>query len=151
MTASAAASRETAVSPTGRGYARLVLVLGALIALGPLTIDMYLPAFPRIGDDLQASDSAVQLTLTGMLLGLAVGQLVIGPLSDAWGRRRPLIVGICTHAVDLPALRCRPDHRRCSRRSGWCKGSPGPRSPWSRWRSCGTCSKVSRWPGSCPG
>ena len=52
-----------------------MLVLGALIALGPLTIDMYLPAFPRIGDDLRASDSAVQLTLTGMLLGLAVGQL----------------------------------------------------------------------------
>ena len=99
MTASPAASRETAVSPTGRGYARLVLVLGALIALGPLTIDMYLPAFPRIGDDLHASDSAVQLTLTGMLLGLAVGQLLIGPLSDAWGRRRPLIIGVCTHAV----------------------------------------------------
>jgi MFS transporter, DHA1 family, multidrug resistance protein len=89
----------TTGSPTGRGYARLVLVLGALIALGPLTIDMYLPAFPRIGDELHASDSAVQLTLTGMLLGLAVGQLIIGPLSDAWGRRRPLIAGICTHAV----------------------------------------------------
>jgi DHA1 family bicyclomycin/chloramphenicol resistance-like MFS transporter len=87
------------VSPTGRRYVQLVLVLGALIALGPLTIDMYLPAFPRIGDDLGASDSAVQLTLTGMLLGLAVGQLVIGPLSDAFGRRRPLVVGIATHAV----------------------------------------------------
>ena len=92
-------TRDTGVSPTGRAYARLVLVLGALIALGPLTIDMYLPAFPRIGDDLRASDSAVQLTLTGMLLGLAAGQLVIGPLSDGWGRRRPLIAGICTHAV----------------------------------------------------
>jgi DHA1 family bicyclomycin/chloramphenicol resistance-like MFS transporter len=95
----APAAREKTASPTGRGYARLVLVLGALIALGPLTIDMYLPAFPRIGDDLRAGDSAVQLTLTGMLLGLAAGQLVIGPLSDAWGRRRPLIAGLCTHAV----------------------------------------------------
>jgi DHA1 family bicyclomycin/chloramphenicol resistance-like MFS transporter len=94
----AAAAPEATASLSRRGYARLVLVLGALIALGPLTIDMYLPAFPRIGDDLDAGDSAVQLTLTGMLLGLAVGQLVIGPLSDAWGRRRPLIVGICTHA-----------------------------------------------------
>jgi len=78
---------------------QLVLVLGALIALGPLTIDMYLPAFPRIADELDASDSAVQLTLTGMLLGLAVGQLVIGPLSDAVGRRRPLVVGLCSHAA----------------------------------------------------
>jgi DHA1 family bicyclomycin/chloramphenicol resistance-like MFS transporter len=98
MTATAP-TRELRVSPTGRRYVQLVLVLGALIALGPLTIDMYLPAFPRIGDDLGASDSAVQLTLTGMLLGLAVGQLVIGPLSDAFGRRRPLVVGIATHAV----------------------------------------------------
>ena len=98
MTATAP-TREPRASPTGRRYVQLVLVLGALIALGPLTIDMYLPAFPRIGDDLGASDSAVQLTLTGMLLGLAVGQLVIGPLSDAFGRRRPLVVGIATHAV----------------------------------------------------
>jgi len=89
---------QTLAAPTGRRYVQLVLVLGALIALGPLTIDMYLPAFPRIRDDLGASDSAVQLTLTGMLLGLAVGQLVIGPLSDAFGRRRPLVVGICMHA-----------------------------------------------------
>jgi DHA1 family bicyclomycin/chloramphenicol resistance-like MFS transporter len=85
-------------SPTGGRYVQLVLVLGALIALGPLTIDMYLPAFPRIAADLDASDSAVQLTLTGMLLGLSVGQLVIGPLSDAFGRRRPLVIGICAHA-----------------------------------------------------
>jgi MFS transporter, DHA1 family, multidrug resistance protein len=86
-------------SPTGGRYVQLVLVLGALIALGPLTIDMYLPAFPQIAQDLDASDSAVQLTLTGMLLGLAVGQLIIGPMSDALGRRRPLAVGICSHAV----------------------------------------------------
>ncbi len=90
--------RASLPSPTGRRYAQLVLVLGALIALGPLSIDMYLPAFPRIADELSASDSAVQLTLTGMLLGLSVGQLVIGPLSDAFGRRRPLIVGLVAHA-----------------------------------------------------
>lgn len=95
---STAASREPGVAPTGRRYAQLVVVLGALIALGPLTIDMYLPAFPRIAEELDAGDSAVQLTLTGMLFGLALGQLVIGPLSDAFGRRRPLIVGVCTHA-----------------------------------------------------
>ena len=96
---STAAGMEATGSMTGRSYARVVLVLGALIALGPLTIDMYLPAFPRIADDLDAADSAVQLTLTGMLLGLALGQLVIGPLSDAFGRRRPLVVGLCVHAA----------------------------------------------------
>jgi DHA1 family bicyclomycin/chloramphenicol resistance-like MFS transporter len=76
-----------------------VLVLGALIALGPLTIDMYLPAFPALSAELNASESATQLTLTGMLAGLAFGQLVIGPLSDAFGRKRPLVAGLATHAV----------------------------------------------------
>lgn len=85
--------------PTGRRYLQLVLVLGALIALGPLTIDMYLPAFPQLAADLGASDSAVQLTLTGMLGGLAFGQLVIGPLSDAFGRKRPLVAGLVVHAL----------------------------------------------------
>ncbi len=91
--------QEARPSPTGGRYVQLVVVLGALIALGPLTIDMYLPAFPQIGDDLAAGDSQVQLTLTGMLLGLSVGQLVIGPLSDAFGRRRPLLIGVSAHAV----------------------------------------------------
>ena len=95
----AASPRGTAVPPTGRRYLQLVLVLGALIALGPLTIDMYLPAFPALSAELDASDSATQLTLTGMLGGLAVGQLVIGPLSDAFGRKRPLVTGLLMHAV----------------------------------------------------
>jgi len=82
---------------TRRRHAQLIIVLGSLIALGPLTIDMYLPAFPQLADDLNASTSAVQLTLTGMLGGLAVGQLVIGPLSDAFGRRRPLLLGLTAH------------------------------------------------------
>ncbi|HLN76014.1 MAG TPA: Bcr/CflA family multidrug efflux MFS transporter [Nocardioidaceae bacterium] len=86
-------------APTGRRYLQLVVVLGALIALGPLTIDMYLPAFPSLSADLNASDSATQLTLTGMLGGLAFGQLVIGPLSDAFGRKRPLMTGLLAHAV----------------------------------------------------
>ncbi|MFY1702260.1 multidrug effflux MFS transporter [Micromonospora sp. WMMA1923] len=78
---------------------RLVLVLGSLVALGPLTIDMYLPAFPAIVEDFRTTSAAVQLTLTGTLAGLAVGQLLIGPLSDAVGRRRPLIAGIVLHVV----------------------------------------------------
>lgn len=77
----------------------VVLLLGSLIALGPLSIDMYLPALPDLASDLSASPSGVQLTLTGVLVGLGVGQLLIGPLSDAYGRRRPLIAGIALHVI----------------------------------------------------
>jgi DHA1 family bicyclomycin/chloramphenicol resistance-like MFS transporter len=79
--------------------ARMIVVLGALVALGPLTIDMYLPALPKIGDDLGVSSSVVQLTLTGTLAGLALGQLIVGPLSDSLGRRLPLISGIVLHML----------------------------------------------------
>ncbi|WP_137144411.1 multidrug effflux MFS transporter [Mycolicibacterium sp. CR10] len=78
---------------------RMIVVLGLLVALGPLTIDMYLPALPKIAEDLSVSSSVVQLTLTGTLAGLALGQLIIGPLSDSLGRRRPLIAGIVVHMV----------------------------------------------------
>jgi DHA1 family bicyclomycin/chloramphenicol resistance-like MFS transporter len=86
-----------AEAPTGAAYLRFVLVLGALIAIGPLTIDTYLPALPAITRDLAASESAVQGTLTGILLGMGLGQLLVGPLADAIGRRRPLIAGIALH------------------------------------------------------
>ncbi|MBX5330485.1 multidrug effflux MFS transporter [Rhodococcus fascians] len=92
------------IEPTSRERLRVILVLGALIALGPLTIDMYLPALPAIADDLNTSSSAVQLTLAGTLVGLALGQLVIGPLSDIVGRRLPLIVGTGVHI--LASLAC---------------------------------------------
>ena len=81
------------------GGLRLTLVLGAFIALGPLTIDMYLPALPTIADQLSTSSANVQLTLTGTLLGLGLGQLVLGPLADALGRRRPLLIGTAVHLV----------------------------------------------------
>jgi MFS transporter, DHA1 family, multidrug resistance protein len=77
----------------------LVVVLGLLTALGPFTIDLYLPALPAITAELRTSESAVQLTLTGTLIGLGIGQLIVGPLSDAWGRRRPLLAGIAVHIV----------------------------------------------------
>ena len=82
-----------------RQRVKLVLVLGALIAIGPLTIDMYLPALPAITVDLSATAAQVQLTLTGTLLGLALGQLVIGPLSDKLGRRTPLLAGVAVHVL----------------------------------------------------
>ncbi|MGC4876239.1 multidrug effflux MFS transporter [Micromonospora sp. DT43] len=84
---------------TNRQRARLVLVLGALIAIGPLTIDMYLPALPAITAGLRTTETAVQLTLTGTLIGLALGQLLVGPLSDVVGRRLPLLAGLTAHIV----------------------------------------------------
>jgi DHA1 family bicyclomycin/chloramphenicol resistance-like MFS transporter len=77
----------------------LIVILGLMTALGPFTIDLYLPALPAITKELHATESAVQLTLTGMLVGLGVGQLIAGPLSDALGRRRPLLAGIGLHVV----------------------------------------------------
>ena len=84
--------------PAGRRLG-VVLVLGFLSALGPLTIDMYLPSLPTITTDLQSTEAAVQLTLTGTLFGLALGQLLIGPLSDAIGRRAPLLAGVGVHVL----------------------------------------------------
>ena len=78
---------------------RMIVVLGALVALGPLTLDLYLPALPRITDELSVSSSVVQLTLTGTLAGLALGQLIVGPLSDSLGRRKPLMAGIVLHML----------------------------------------------------
>ncbi|WP_193518152.1 multidrug effflux MFS transporter [Nocardiopsis kunsanensis] len=82
-----------------RSVVLLVLVLGLLTATGPLATDMYLPAFPQITEDLGTVEAQVQLTLTSMMLGLSLGQLIIGPMSDALGRRRPLLVGIAVFTV----------------------------------------------------
>jgi DHA1 family bicyclomycin/chloramphenicol resistance-like MFS transporter len=86
------------------GRIRMIVVLGLLVALGPLTIDMYLPALPKIADDLSVSSSVAQLTLTGTLAGLALGPLIVGPLSASLGRRKPLIGGIVLHM--LASLLC---------------------------------------------
>lgn len=83
----------------GRKYVQLVLVLGALSAIGPLTIDTYLPALPELSRQLGATDSQAQATITGLLIGLGFGQLIIGPLSDAVGRRKPLLAGLVLHAA----------------------------------------------------
>ena len=93
-----------AAPSTGGDRLRVVLVLGALVALGPLTIDMYLPALPTIVVDLGTTGEAAQLTLTGTLLGLGLGQLLVGPLSDSYGRKRPLLIGVGLHV--LASLLC---------------------------------------------
>jgi DHA1 family bicyclomycin/chloramphenicol resistance-like MFS transporter len=69
-----------------------ILLLGVLTSLGPLTVDLYLPAFPEVETDLQTTQALVQLTLVGTTLGLALGQLIAGPLSDRFGRRAPLVI-----------------------------------------------------------
>lgn len=72
----------------------MVLILGALTAFASLSIDMYLPAFPRIAQDLQVPFGTVQMSLSAFLFGTAAGQALYGPLSDCWGRRRPLLFGL---------------------------------------------------------
>ncbi|WP_031085901.1 multidrug effflux MFS transporter [Streptomyces sp. NRRL WC-3549] len=87
-------------SPAARRAGLLVtLVLGGLTALPPLSMDMYLPALPEVTGSLHAPASTVQLTLTACLTGMALGQLVVGPMSDRWGRRKPLILGMIVYVV----------------------------------------------------
>jgi len=76
-----------------------IVLLGALTALGPFTIDLYLPAFPVLEKDFDTTAAAIQLTLTGTMIGFALGQLVVGPLSDKVGRRIPLIVVTALHVA----------------------------------------------------
>jgi MFS transporter, DHA1 family, multidrug resistance protein len=101
VTALVEPSSRTAPAPTTArpSMARLALVLGAFVAIGPLTIDMYLPALPTIREELGTTSAVVQLTLTGTLVGLALGQLVVGPLSDRLGRRGPLLAGTALHVA----------------------------------------------------
>lgn len=96
-------------APTERVPATLIVLLGLLAVLGPLTIDLYLPAFPEMQGDLATSPSRVQLTLTAATIGFALGQLVVGPWSDAVGRRRPLLVATSAHVLASIAIVAAPD------------------------------------------
>ncbi|MFJ3976111.1 Bcr/CflA family multidrug efflux MFS transporter [Streptomyces sp. NPDC090021] len=90
-TASLARARRTSLLVT--------FILGGLTALPPLSMDMYLPALPQVTDALKSPAATIQLTLTACLAGMALGQLVIGPMSDRWGRRRPLLVGMVVYVL----------------------------------------------------
>ncbi|MEK0313509.1 multidrug effflux MFS transporter [Cohnella sp. 56] len=83
----------------GTGRLWLVLVLGSLSAIGPLCMDMYLPALPKLAQDMDTTASMAQLSLTACLFGLALGQLLVGPLSDSVGRRRPLAIGMLVYVL----------------------------------------------------
>ena len=82
-----------------RGHAGLIILLGSLTAIAPMSIDMYLPAFPTLQTAFATDAAAVQRTLSVFFIGLALGQLVYGPLSDRYGRRRPLLVGLALYTV----------------------------------------------------
>lgn len=84
-------------TPTRR--VSVLFILGALVALGPLSIDAYVPGLPRLADELHSSASTAQLTVTTCLIGLAVGQLLAGPMSDSLGRRRPLLAGLAVYTA----------------------------------------------------
>ncbi|MFD8209034.1 Bcr/CflA family multidrug efflux MFS transporter [Streptomyces sp. NPDC059695] len=88
-----------AVTAARRTGLLVTLVLGGLTALPPLSMDMYLPALPEVTDALRAPAATVQLTLTACLAGMALGQLVVGPMSDRWGRRRPLLIGMVVYVL----------------------------------------------------
>ncbi|WP_411140544.1 multidrug effflux MFS transporter [Streptomyces sp. x-80] len=89
--AAPAASRRTSLLVT--------LVLGGLTAVPPLSMDMYLPALPEVTTALHSPAATVQLTLTTCLAGMALGQMIVGPMSDRWGRRRPLLVGMVIYVL----------------------------------------------------
>ncbi|MCG5215017.1 multidrug effflux MFS transporter [Streptosporangium sp. KLBMP 9127] len=98
MTATVVAP-DNVTPPVVRRRGLLLLILGALSAIGPLSIDMYLPALPAIAGEMLTGPSQVQLTLTACLIGVSLGQVVAGPLSDVRGRRTPLLLGIAGYAV----------------------------------------------------
>ena len=85
-----------------------IILLGALTALGPFTIDLYLPAFPVLEAEFDTTAAAIQLTLTGTMVGFALGQLIVGPLSDKVGRRVPLLAVTALHVLASVAAALAP-------------------------------------------
>ncbi|ARF72253.1 Bcr/CflA family drug resistance efflux transporter [Kitasatospora albolonga] len=97
--AAPAAKAAPALKAARRTGFLVTMVLGGLTALPPLSMDMYLPALPAVTDSLSAPAATIQLTLTACLAGMALGQLVVGPMSDRWGRRRPLLLGMVVYVI----------------------------------------------------
>ncbi|MFI1965344.1 Bcr/CflA family multidrug efflux MFS transporter [Streptomyces pathocidini] len=94
--------------PATRTGLLVTLILGGLTALAPLSMDMYLPALPEVTGSLHSPAATVQLTLTGCLAGMALGQLIVGPMSDRWGRKRPLLAGMAIYVLATAACAFAP-------------------------------------------
>jgi DHA1 family bicyclomycin/chloramphenicol resistance-like MFS transporter len=84
---------------TSKQQLQLVLVLGSLTALGPFSIDMYLPAFPVIARDLHTTTEDVAISLSSFFIGISLGQLLYGPLLDRFGRKKPLVIGLTVYVL----------------------------------------------------
>ncbi|WEK21184.1 MAG: multidrug effflux MFS transporter [Candidatus Pedobacter colombiensis] len=84
---------------TQKKYYSLILILGSLTALGPFSIDMYLPGFPAIAADLQTNTARVALSLSSFFIGISAGQLLYGPLLDRFGRKKPLYLGLLVYIL----------------------------------------------------
>ncbi len=84
---------------TGSKRLKFALLLGTLAAMGPLSIDMYLPSFPTIVGAFDTTASFVQVSLTACLLGIGLGQLILGPMSDVHGRKKPLLIGLAVYFI----------------------------------------------------
>lgn len=95
----AQATPAAALAPQQAVGRPLAVVLGLLTIFGPISMDLYLPVLPALTAELQSTTSVAQLTITACLLGLAIGQLVAGPLSDRFGRRTPLLIGVVAYTV----------------------------------------------------
>lgn len=78
-------------------YIKLILILGSLTALGPFSIDMYLPGFAQIATDLNTTVASVAMTLSSYFIGISAGQLLYGPLLDRYGRKKPLFIGMLVY------------------------------------------------------
>ena len=101
----------SALTAAGLGLGQTAALLGLVSTVGPLAIDMYLPAFPAMAADLHARPAEVQLSLVVFFCAMAVGQLLYGPLSDAFGRKRPLQVGLALFVITSAGCALAPDIR----------------------------------------
>src|SRR5260370_40145888 len=95
-------------SDVARASVSFTILLGSLTAFDPLSIDMYLPSFPNIGKDLHASSAQLDLSLSSLFIGLALGQLIYGPLSYRYGRNKPFLA--CMAVYFISSFPCSYSH-----------------------------------------
>src|SRR5215211_2130211 len=87
------------MNPNSKNKLYIILILGLLTAIGPLSIDMYLPAFPEIAKSLHTSVAQIMLSLSSFFIGISIGQFIYGPLLERFGRKRPLYIGLILYLL----------------------------------------------------